>query len=202
MTGQILSEESVSKDPIEQFNAWYQEAIDQEVLFYDAMHLATVTLEGGSAGRMVLLRGVDNSGFTFFTNYNSRKGQELAANSAASLTFFWPEMKRQVRIEGTVSKTSAEHSDSYFLSRPRGSRIGAVVSPQSEVITSRAILEEGYAELEKKYEGKDVPRPEHWGGFTLEPRRIEFWQDVPDRLHDRILYQMKDGNWIISRLAP
>jgi len=198
----MLNEDSVSKDPIEQFNSWYQEAIDQEVLFYDAMHLATVASDGRPSGRVVLLRGVDDSGFTFYTNYESRKGKELAENENASLTFFWPAMKRQIRIEGTVTKTSTETSDAYFQSRPRGSRLGAAASPQSEVIDSRAILEDGYAELEKKYEGEEVPRPEQWGGFVVNPYRIEFWQDVPDRLHDRILYERIDGAWKISRLAP
>ena len=199
----MLSEETVAADPIAQFESWYQEAIDNEVLFHDAMHLGTVTSKGTPSGRIVLLRGVDSLGFTFFTNYNSRKGKELAENTNASLTFFWPAMKRQIRIEGTVTKTSAERSDEYFRSRPRGSRLGAAASPQSDVIDSRSILEDSFKELESKYEGGEVPRPDHWGGFTLNPSRIEFWQDVPDRLHDRILYEIQDDTvWKISRLAP
>lgn len=199
----MFSKKTVDTNPIVQFNTWYQEAIDQEVLFYDAMHLATVSEDGGAGGRIVLLRGVDEAGFVFYTNYNSRKGRELDLNAKASLTFFWPEMKRQIRISGTVTKTSEEQSDTYFQSRPRGSRIGAVVSPQSEVIESRAILEDEFKALEAKYDGAEVPRPEHWGGFCVNPYRIEFWQDVPDRLHDRILYVLqKSGDWKISRLAP
>ena len=199
----MLSEETVSADPITQFNSWYREAIDQEVLFHDAMHLGTVSSEGIPAGRVVLLRGVDENGFVFYTNYNSRKGRELAANSHASLTFFWPEMKRQIRIEGTVAKTSNQQSDTYFQSRPRGSQLGAAASPQSEVIDSRSFLQEGYEELARKYEGAEVPRPAHWGGLCVNPNLIEFWQDVPDRLHDRILYERREGSvWKISRLAP
>ena len=199
----MFSKETVSDDPITQFNRWYQEARDLDILFYDAMHLATVSAEGTPSGRIVLLRGVDKSGFTFYTNYNSRKGRELSENIRASLTFFWPAIKRQIRIEGVVSKTSGEQSDTYFQSRPRGSRIGAIVSPQSEIIDSRKILEDGYREIEKKYEGQELSRPGHWGGYCVEPTRIEFWQDVPDRLHDRILYEkQKDASWKISRLAP
>ena len=199
----MLSKETVSADPITQFNSWYREAIDQEVLFHDAMHLGTVSSEGIPAGRVVLLRGIDENGFVFYTNYNSRKGRELAANPHASLTFFWPEMKRQIRIEGTVAKTSNQQSDTYFQSRPRGSQLGAVASPQSEVINSRSFLQEGYEELARKYEGAEVPRPAQWGGFCVSPHRIEFWQNVPDRLHDRILYERTEGSvWKISRLAP
>ncbi|MBL4733778.1 MAG: pyridoxamine 5'-phosphate oxidase [Flavobacteriales bacterium] len=199
----MLSEENVSNDPILQFKTWYQEAIDQGVLFFDAMHLATVSADGKPSGRIVLLRGVDESGFTFYTNYKSRKGQDLGENCNGSLTFFWPAMKRQIRIEGTVTKASTKASDTYFQSRPRGSRISAIVSPQSETIESRLILEEGFQATEKKFEGQDLPRPEHWGGYCLNPSRIEFWQDVPDRLHDRILYEKEgDSSWKISRLAP
>jgi pyridoxamine-phosphate oxidase len=199
----MLSKETVSADPITQFNSWYREAIDQEVLFHDAMHLGTVSSEGIPAGRVVLLRGIDENGFVFYTNYNSRKGRDLAANPHAALTFFWPEMKRQIRIEGTVAKTSNQQSDTYFQSRPRGSQLGAVASPQSEVIDSRSFLQEGYEELARKYEGAEVPRPAQWGGFCVSPHRIEFWQNVPDRLHDRILYERTEGSvWKISRLAP
>jgi len=199
----MLSEETVAADPITQFNYWYEEAIAQDILFYDAMHLSTVSSASAPTGRIVLLRGFDKAGFVFYTNYNSQKGEELASNANAALTFFWPAMKRQIRIEGTVVKTSSEQSDAYFKSRPRGSKLGAVVSPQSEVIDSRAVLEEGYEALVKKYEGVEVPRPDHWGGYCLKPARVEFWQDVPNRLHDRILYERQnDDSWKISRLAP
>ena len=199
----MLSETTVAKDPITQFNDWYKEAIDLKVLFYDAMHLATISSKGTPSGRIVLLRGVNDEGFTFFTNYESRKGKELAENPHASLTFFWTEMKRQIRIEGSVTKTTAEVSDKYFNSRPRGSRLGAIASPQSEIITSRSVLEEQYEAAEKEFEGEDPKRPDHWGGYCLDPVYIEFWQDVPDRLHDRILYEkQEDGSWKISRLAP
>ena len=199
----MLSKENISANPISQFNTWYQAAIDQKVLFHDAMHLGTVSSDGRPAGRIVLIRGVDENGFVFYTNYNSRKGRELADNPHASLTFFWPEMKRQVRVEGRVAKTSEQQSDNYFQSRPRGSQLGAAASPQSEVIDSRSFLQEGYEELASKYEGDEVPRPVHWGGFCVNPQRIEFWQDVPDRLHDRILYERTEGGiWEISRLAP
>ena len=163
----MLNEDTVSADPFAQFHTWYQEAIDQGVLFHDAMHLGTVSSEGSPAGRVVLLRGIDENGFVFYTNYNSRKGRELAANSHASLTFFWPEMKRQIRIEGTVAKTSNQQSDTYFQSRPRGSQLGAAASPQSEVIDSRSFLQEGYEELARKYEGAEVPRPAHWAACVL-----------------------------------
>jgi pyridoxamine 5'-phosphate oxidase len=199
----MLSEENMSANPMIQFSTWYQAAIDQEVLFHDAMHLGTVSSDGIPAGRIVLLRDVNENGFVFYTNYQSRKGQELADNPHASLTFFWPEMKRQVRVEGRVAKTSEQQSDNYFQSRPRGSQLGAAASPQSEVIDSRSFLQEGYEELASKYEGDEVPRPVHWGGFCVNPQRIEFWQDVPDRLHDRILYERTEGGiWEISRLAP
>jgi len=199
----MLSRQNVLANPISQFKTWYQAAIEQEVLFQDAMHLGTVSSDGMPAGRIVLLRGVDENGFVFYTNYHSRKGHELADNPHASLTFFWPEMKRQIRIEGAVARTSELQSDNYFKSRPRGSQLGAAASPQSEVIDSRSFLQEGYEELVRKYEGDDVPRPAHWGGFCVNPQRIEFWQDVPDRLHDRMLYERTEaGIWEISRLAP
>lgn len=198
-----LSEDQVLKDPAEQFLLWFREAVDASVNEPNAMHLSTVDEQRQPNGRIVLLKSCDATGFTFFTNYQSRKGAELAANPFASLTFFWPELERQVRIQGAVKFVSEHDSDAYFKSRPRGSRIGAWVSDQSQIIDSRQTLETRQKELEHQFQNSEVPRPAHWGGYCLEPARVEFWQGRASRLHDRICYTKSvNGGWKIERLAP
>jgi pyridoxamine 5'-phosphate oxidase len=198
-----LDVDSVEKDPFVQFNKWFGEALKSEVNEPNAMNLATVNEEGRPSSRMVLLKGLDNNRFVFYTNYQSRKGKELDNNPACALTFFWPELERQVRVEGVASRVSAERSDMYFQSRPRESQIGAWSSPQSSLIRDRRILEERMREIERKFEGKTVlPRPHQWGGFEVDPHTVEFWQGGPGRLHDRIQYIKIDGEWKIYRLAP
>ena len=202
-TSDILDENLVNPNPIKQFEEWFQAAIDAKLPLPEAMSLATVNREGKPSARMVLLKQVDQSGFVFFTNYRSSKAKELETNANAALVFFWPQLERQVRVEGTVTKTSAEESQEYFASRPRGSQIGAWASPQSQVIATRAELEQRQAELEELYRGREVEWPEHWGGFCLRPDRIEFWKGRSDRLHDRLLYERQpDESWSIKRLAP
>ncbi|WNJ16782.1 pyridoxamine 5'-phosphate oxidase [Pontibacter sp. G13] len=198
-----LDESHISADPIVQFEQWFQQAVDSEVMEPNAMTLAT-SVNGKPTIRIVLLKGFDDQGFHFFTNYESRKGQELAANPAAALNFFWPELQRQVRIEGMVEKLEADQSDSYYQSRGRGSQIGAWASPQSQEIAGREVLEEMVEEVTKKYEGETpIPRPEHWGGYRLKPTYLEFWQGRSSRLHDRIVYELNDqGEWRTARLAP
>jgi len=192
----------VDPDPIRQFHTWFAQALDAKLPEPNAMTVATVDAEGRPAARILLIKGVDERGFVFFTNYESRKGRELAANPHASLLFHWIELERQVRIEGKVEKTSAAESDAYFASRPPGSRIGAWASAQSEVIASRAALEARERECREKY-GENPPRPPHWGGYRLAPDRIEFWQGRPSRLHDRIRYTRAGGSdWRIDRLSP
>lgn len=197
-----LEVSDVLPDPLAQFTLWFDEVLTSEVLEPNAMSLATVKADGKPANRIVLLKGIEEGGFVFYTNYNSHKGQELLRNPQASLTFLWAELERQVRIEGTVEKVRPELSDEYFNSRPRSSQIGAWVSPQSQIIESRQQLEKIYVELEQKFEGKTVERPPHWGGFVLRPEAIEFWQGRPSRLHDRIRYSKEEDNWKIARLAP
>jgi len=199
-----LDEASVDPNPIRQFERWFSDALASELAEPNAMCLSTVGAAGKPSARMVLLKGVSASGFVFFTNYLSRKGQELRANPNAALTFYWAELERQVRIEGTVAPVSPEESESYFASRPFRSRLGAAVSPQSQVIPSRAALEEEMARLEAQYAASEaVPRPDHWGGYRLSPDSIEFWQGRRSRLHDRILYSLStSGLWEIRRLAP
>jgi pyridoxamine 5'-phosphate oxidase len=198
-----LLEQDVDSDPIRQFEHWYGDAIKTDVAEPNAMTLATSSVDGQPSARIVLLRAVDHRGFAFFTNYDSRKGRELEANPKAALVFFWPALERQVRVEGPVERISAEESDDYFLSRPIGSRIGAWASPQSQVISSRTVLEERCRELELRFAAGPIARPSNWGGFRLVPDEIEFWQGRPSRLHDRIRYQKRaqDG-WLIERLAP
>ena len=199
----ILNEDTVNSNPIEQFKAWFQDAIDAKLPYHDAMNLSTVSDDGKPSGRVVLLRGVDENGFVFYTNYHSRKAGQLAGNPNAALTFFWLGLERQVRIEGAVTKTSSEQSDEYFASRARGSQLGAAASPQSMVLENREVLEKRVGELETEFDGKKVPRPEHWGGYCLKPIRIEFWNNVPDRLHDRLLFTLQeDRSWKMVRLAP
>ncbi len=198
-----LREADVDPDPFAQFRRWFAEAEAAGVPQPEAMALATATPDGRPSARVVLLRGVDARGFGFFTNYDSRKGDELAANPRAALVWFWPGPQRQVRAEGRVEVASEEESDAYFRGRPRGSQLGAWVSRQSQVIPGRGVLEEGMAEVAARYEGQPVPRPAHWGGYRVVPDAIEFWQNQPDRLHDRIRYvRQTDGSWRIERLAP
>ena len=199
-----LDVKDVDENPIAQFGKWLKEALDAQVPEPNAMTLATCTPEGKPAARIVLLKGYDEAGFVFFTNYESRKGKELLHNPNAALVFSWLELQRQVRIEGKVQKVAPEQSTAYFQSRPKGSQIGAWASPQSRVIGEREMLEEKVQKLEEKYANEDeLPRPEHWGGYVVQPRLIEFWQGRPSRLHDRIQYTLQSsGEWLIERLAP
>lgn len=193
----------VQANPLAQFTTWFEEALQSGVPEPNAMTLSTVSAEGQASGRIVLLKGLESGAFQFFTNYNSRKGQAIASNAKVGLTFFWQALERQVCIEGIAQKLEDSQSEAYFQSRPFESRLGAWTSPQSEKIESRQVLEQRFAELLQKYEGKEVPRPEHWGGYAVVPTRIEFWQGRASRLHDRIAYQKTTaGNWEIARLAP
>jgi pyridoxamine 5'-phosphate oxidase len=198
----FLSGDTIDKNPFTQFSTWYKLAFEQEFPHPDAMTLATSSIQGKSSARIVLLKGFDENGFIFYTNYGSRKGKELTENPYASLLFYWDKLDLQVRIEGSVKKVSSKDSEEYFHSRPRGSQIGAQVSAQSTVIESREELEKQYEELEKKYEGKEIPLPDNWGGFILMPDCFEFWQSRENRLHDRIRYSKADTGWKIERLAP
>lgn len=198
-----LNEGDVLSSPFQQFDKWFREALEAEVLEVNAMTLATATPDGKPSARVVLLKGLDERGFTFFTNYHSDKGQMLAANPYAALTFFWPEMERQVRIEGEIEKVSHEESDEYFASRPKGSQIGAWVSEQSHIIKSREELDKRLEELTIQYENEPVVRPPHWGGYRLLPSSVEFWQGRPSRLHDRLKYTKgNEGFWKLDRLSP
>lgn len=198
-----LEIENINQNPIEQFKTWFQEALDANVLEPNAMVLSTVDNKGKPHARVVLVKDISDAGFTFFTNYESNKGQELNKNNNACLTFFYPQLERQIRIEGIVSKTTREASDLYFQSRPFGSRIGAHVSQQSKKINSRAELEQKQQELEQQYADQNIPLPKNWGGYVLEPTSIEFWQGRSSRLHDRILFERQNnGKWNISRLSP
>jgi pyridoxamine 5'-phosphate oxidase len=198
-----LDEKSINASPFKQFETWFNEALTANVLEPNAMTLATVSANNRPSARIVLLKGFTDQGFTFYTNYMSSKGKDLAENPYCSLSFFWPELERQVRIEGVSERVSAAESDAYFNSRPRESRLGAWTSPQSSAIASRQILEERYKTIEKEYAGQDViKRPKQWGGYLVKPFLIEFWQGRPSRLHDRILYTLAEGSWKLSRLAP
>lgn len=198
-----LDAQSVSQDPITQFTKWFDEAIAAKVPEPNAMNLATINENGRPASRIVLLKGVEDHKFVFYTNYQSRKGKELDGNPACSLTFFWPELERQVRIEGVASRIDEKRSEKYFQSRPRDSQVGAWASPQSSLIADRSLLEERAKQIEAKFKGQDVlPKPNQWGGYEIDPLMIEFWQGRPSRLHDRILYTKDDGVWKINRLAP
>lgn len=192
---------AVNNDPIKQFESWFEEAINAEVVEVNAMTVSTLGLDGSPNARILLLKGVD-TGFVFFTNYQSEKGKELEIHNAASLTFFWPELERQVRVRGTVEKVSEEESDTYFFSRPIGSQIGAWVSPQSQMINSREEINAKQLDVENQFANKAMARPAHWGGYRLNPSTIEFWQGRPSRLHDRIKYEFQGGKWTMVRLAP
>jgi pyridoxamine 5'-phosphate oxidase len=190
-------------NPFRQFEQWFEQALAAQLLEPNAMTLATVTPSGLPDARIVLLKGFDDRGLVFYTNYRSQKGQELAANPHAALVFLWGDLERQVRIRGSVEKATATETDIYYQSRPLGSKLGAWASTQSEVIPSREFLEHRMAELEIQYKDQEVPRPDHWGGFRVVPTEFEFWQGRPSRLHDRLRYQLQvDGGWKIDRLAP
>jgi pyridoxamine-phosphate oxidase len=199
-----LDEAHCNPHPIRQFEHWFQEAKSAQLKEPNAMTLATVDATGKPSARIVLLKGLERDGFVFYTNHESRKGRELAANPRCALTYYWAELERQVRVEGIVEKVSKETSEAYFRGRPKGSRIGAVVSNQSAELPSRAPLEARLAELEKVYANTDeVPMPEAWGGYIVKPHLLEFWQGRTNRLHDRILYQLNDdGSWRMGRLSP
>ncbi len=197
-----LDEKSIDRDPIKQFQLWFDDAIAAKLPLPEAMTLATATPEGRPSARMVLLKQVDHDGFVFFTNYNSSKAAQLDANPYAALVFYWSQLDRQVRVEGSVTKTSAQESREYFITRPRESQIGAWASEQSQAISGRDVLEQRARELEEMYRDREVDRPEHWGGYRLKPERIEFWKSRIGRLHDRIVYKRDGDGWIINRLAP
>jgi pyridoxamine 5'-phosphate oxidase len=197
-----LSEETVLKDPFSQFRKWFNELLDLDLIEPNAMILATADNNAKPSARVVLLKGLSNKGFSFFTNYKSRKGQNLSENSFASLLFFWAELERQVRIEGKIKKLSRFESRKYFDTRPLESRIAAWASEQSKIIPDRKYLEEKFKELKEKFEGEKIPLPPNWGGFILIPEYFEFWQGRENRLHDRICYKKTKQRWKIFRLAP
>jgi pyridoxamine 5'-phosphate oxidase len=198
----FLTEDNTDKNPFKQFSGWYNSALESDFPHPDAMTLATAGKNGKPSARIVLLKGFDENGFVFFTNYESRKGNELIQNPYASLVFYWDKLDRQVRIEGVTEKISLKESGDYFHSRPRGSQLGALVSPQSKIIESCYELEKKYEELEKKYEGQEIPLSKNWGGLRLKPVYFEFWQNRDNRLHDRIVYTIENNSWKINRLAP
>jgi pyridoxamine 5'-phosphate oxidase len=197
-----LTEGELDSDPIRQFHRWFEAATLSEIPEPNAIVLATASPDARPSARIVLLRGYDERGFVFFTNYESRKGRELDANPHAALVFHWHELERQVRVEGPVMRVSVEESDAYFQSRPAGSRLGAWASRQSEVIADRETLEARIRAFELQYAGGPIPRPEHWGGYRVVPTVIEFWQGRPSRLHDRLRYTRSEDGWLIERLSP
>ena len=197
-----LTEESVAANPFDQFRAWFDEALAAQLPEPTAMTLATANTQGVPSARTVLLKGVDETGFVWYTNYASEKGQCLEQNPVAALLFFWPELERQVRISGTVERVSRDESEAYFHSRPRESQLGAWASHQSTVVASREDLEQSYAAMQQQFADGEIPLPPTWGGYRLSPLRIEFWQGRQSRMHDRIRYRRSDGGWVTERLAP
>jgi len=198
-----LNEKEAEPNPFQQFQIWFDQALSAQLLEPNAMTLATVTAEGKPSARVVLLKHFNEQGFVFYSNYHSRKGQELGQNPWAALVFWWASLERQVRIEGRVEQVSEQESNAYFYSRPWGSRLGAWASEQSQVVGDRQVLEQRLVELEQQYQDQEIPRPPHWGGYRLVPIAIEFWQGRPNRLHDRLSYhRLEDGNWQIERLSP
>lgn len=198
-----LSEKKANADPIQQFAKWWKQAVASKIDEVNALTLATASLDGVPSARIVLLKDFSEEGFTFFTNYNSFKGQQLANNPKACLVFFWKELERQVRITGLVKMINPAESDTYFHSRPAGSQVGAIASPQSQVIENREWLDNNYKELKKQFKDKTIERPPHWGGYIVKPVIIEFWQGRPSRLHDRLQYILdENGKWKMERLAP
>lgn len=200
---QSLLEKDVDANPVKQFETWWRHAIESKIEEPNAMTLSTATASGKPSARIVLLKEIKENGFVFFTNYLSRKGKEIEENPFVSLLFFWRELERQIRLEGKIKKISAEESDEYFFQRPKESRIGAWSSPQSRVIENREVLQQNVEKYNFRFENKNIPRPKFWGGYIVEPYHIEFWQGRPGRLHDRLLYILKENNvWKIERLAP
>ena len=198
-----LSKTRVDPDPFKQFQHWLHEAIEAELPESNTMTLATVKPDGGPTARVVLLKGLDDQGFVFFTNYLSNKGRQLAANPCAALVFLWLELERQVCVEGNVSKISREESEAYFRTRPRSSQLGALASQQSRVVENRQVLDRRFEELDRQYADRDIPMSEHWGGYRLIPTMLEFWQGRQNRLHDRLRYRLEDdGHWLLERLEP
>lgn len=197
-----LHENEIKANPFQQFEIWMQDTIDNRTIEPNAMAVATSTPDGKPSIRVVLLKELTDQGFVFFTNYHSRKGQEISSNQHVAAVFDWHVMERQVRIEGTIKKISEEESDIYFNSRPEASKIGAWVSPQSQVVNGREELDKLQQQSEQRFAGKSIPRPPHWGGYIIIPSKIEFWQGRPSRLHDRILYSITNEGWKIDRLAP
>jgi len=199
----MLSESTIDSNPMQQFRKWFHEVEDfGGVDEANAMTISSISEDGFPKGRVVLLKKYDEYGFYFYTNYDSEKGKGIAKNNKVSLSFFWPNMERQVIVKGFAEKASETESENYFHSRPKGSQLGAVVSPQSSVITSRDVLEENLAKLEAEYEDKDVSKPDNWGGYLVKPISIEFWQGRANRLHDRIRYTLEEYDWVVERLAP
>jgi pyridoxamine 5'-phosphate oxidase len=199
---QPLTEATVAADPLVQFENWFEETLAVQQADPEAMTLSTVAADGRVSARIVLLKGCDPRGFVFYTNYESRKGRELAAQPMAALTFYWPALNRQVRVEGHVEQVTREETESYFATRPLGSRIGAWSSPQSQVLESRAWLESRVTEMTERFGQEAVPCPPFWGGYLLRPDVVEFWQGRESRLHDRIVYALEEGVWRLTRLAP
>jgi pyridoxamine 5'-phosphate oxidase len=197
-----LSEADAPAEPFAMFDRWLTEAVRAEVRDVNAMTLATANVEGAPSARIVLLKGVDRRGFVFYTDYRSRKASELEANPRCALVFYWPELERQVRVTGRVSRVTRPESEQYFATRPRGSQIGAWASTQSGIIAQRATLDEAIADITLRFEGKDVPLPDHWGGYRVTPETIEFWQGRDNRLHDRLRYVKEGEGWRRERLAP
>lgn len=197
-----FDETDADENPVDQFRVWFKEALDTQVNEPNAMSLATVKKDGTPSARIVLLKGVSEKGFTFFTNYDSHKGEQLHENPNVALVFCWLELQRQVRIEGTVSKLSDQENDEYFYSRPLGSQIGAIVSPQSRIIPGREILEVEFERISKEVQAADIKRPAGWGGYLVKPHLIEFWQGRSSRLHDRLEFKLNEDSWIRNRLAP
>jgi pyridoxamine 5'-phosphate oxidase len=202
-SSQSLLETDVADNPLEQFTKWWQQAVQSEIIEPNAMTLATSSSDGVPAARIVLLKGFDENGFVFYTNYNSYKGMQLEENPKACLVFFWKELERQVRIVGLVEKLAAKDNDEYFHSRPTAGQLGAVTSPQSQVIESRSWLDNHYQQVADQFKNKEIQRPSYWGGYVVKPVIVEFWQGRPNRLHDRIQYSLdENGSWKIERLAP
>jgi len=197
-----LDEQTIDREPINQFKRWFEDAVASGMKLPEAMTLATATRDGKPSARVVLLKGFDSDGFVFYTNYRSAKARDLEANPHAALVFYWSQFDRQVRVEGTVERVSTEESRAYFKTRPRESQIGAWASPQSNVIENREVLEARVAELEQLYGDGELECPEHWGGYRVKPTRIEFWKGRLGRLHDRIVYERDGTHWNINRLAP